>query len=176
MSPGGEAPARSNLSVGSAGAGAPGLSPCPGLDRAAPPSPRRDPSTLPWIPLPRLWVRMGPSGPPRGGLLLPSLDRALCCLCPDAPAQSQTGPSIQDQWRTGPNTLPRARPQHPGPQASSQARTHSAKAVAPLMPKATGMASREGVSTAGTAGSCIPSPAATARARGLRPRCRRQRP
>lgn len=77
MSPGGKAPARSNLSVGSAGAGAPGLSPCPGLDRAAPPSPRRDPSTLPWTPLPPLWVRMGPSGPSRGGLAPTVLGQSL---------------------------------------------------------------------------------------------------
>lgn len=42
------------------------------------------------------------------------------------------------------------------------------------MPKATGMASREGASTPGTVGSCIPGPAAgAAGAHGLWPRCRR---
>lgn len=66
--------------------------------------------------------------------------------------------------------MPCARQQHPGPQALSQARTHSAKVVAPLMPKAMGMASKEGASAPGTAGSCIPGLAAGAH--GLWPRCR----
>lgn len=152
----GQVPARSHQ--GSDGAGAPGASPPPW----AGPQTSDSPSALSWAPLPLSgWDPVAHPG--WDG----SLDRALSWvrldISPPTPSP-RLDPACRTSGGTGPSALPRSAARHPNPRAFSWPRTHSAKAVAPLMPKATGMASREGARAPGTAGSCIPGPAAAATA------------
>lgn len=162
----GTVPARSGLSMGSAGAGAPrtrrralgsSRTPAPCPKHCFPPSPSPD-GTQGSVP--------AGSAPTDSSLTpqpYPGTTRApLTPLSLEPASRTSSGPDLSP---VAPQlgSLPPAPGQDPAPcprsfiPGWSQTRTHSASATKPLTPKAKGKASREGASAPGTAGSCIPT-------------------